>query len=152
MIQKKTAKLIESAPFAGALIATRNQKIINCYRNFGLNVGMAFQIFNDISGFGDSSRIKFAHFQSDLAKNKKTLPLILTFKNLKSKQNKKMSVKEIFSLIQNSGAIQLSRKTGEEYLERAIVELDKTGIRNPAQELLKEYIWRINANCIYGNA
>lgn len=132
IIQKKTAALIESAAFAGALIATRNKKVIKCYKNFGLNVGMAFQIFNDLSGFEKKAR--FTHLHSDLAKNKKILPLVLTLKNLKFKKD--MGTKE---MLEKTNAIQNSRRIGEDYLRKAILELEKTGIKNSVQELLKEY-------------
>jgi len=139
MIRKKTATLIQSAPYCGALIATQNRSVIRHYKNFGANVGMAFQIFNDLSGC-DGSAAQFNHFYSDLIKKKKTLPVILAFKSLESAQKRKIKEREMLSLFKESDAIQHSRRIGENYLENALLELNKTGIKNPSQELLKEYI------------
>lgn len=156
MIQKKTAALIECAPVAGALIAGASRKVIECYRNFGFNAGMAFQIFNDLSGLngsvhrldhprlhGDSPTQRMFHFCSDLIKKKKTLPIILALQGLEHRQKKNMKISRMLNLIRQSNAVQSSRRIGEEYLEKALAELCRAGIRNPAQELLKEYVLNI---------
>jgi len=139
MIAKKTAALIESAAHAGASTATKNQKTIRHFKNFGFNLGMAFQIFNDISGF-DGTRERFTHFKSDIEKNKKSLPVILALKNT-DKSN--INPKKMFELIRRSGTIEKSRKIGEVYLAKAIQELDKAGVKNRAIDLLKEYVSKI---------
>lgn len=142
MIRKKTAALIQSAPYCGALIVTKDRSVIRHYRNFGANAGMAFQIFNDLAGF-ENLDSKFAHFKSDLARNKKSLPIILALQGLEPKQKKSLKISKMLNLVRQSNAVQISRRIGEEYLEKALAELDKTGIKNPAQELLKEYVLNI---------
>jgi len=139
MIQKKTAALIESASIAGALIATENQMIVRHFKGFGFNTGMAFQIFNDLSGFYNSEA-RFVHLKSDLERNKKSLPVLIALGALKPGHRKSMDTGEMLKFIEKSGAIERARIMGEDYLRKAIFELDKTGIRNSVQELLKEYI------------
>jgi geranylgeranyl diphosphate synthase type I len=142
MIKKKTAALIEAAPFSGALASTQDRRIIGCYRNFGLNAGMAFQIFNDVSGFGKDNA-RFDHIKSDLIKHKTTLPLVLACRTL-APVKKKLSASMILRLIKDSGAVEHARVIGREYLGRAVCELDRSGIKNSAQETLKEYVLQIN--------
>lgn len=142
MIKKKTAALIEAAPFSGALVSTQDGKVISCYRNFGLNAGMAFQIFNDVSGFG-KNKARFDHIKSDLEKHKTTLPFVLAFRTM-PRAKKKLSAGMISKLIEDTGSVEQARMIGREYLDRAVGELDRSGIKNPAQEMLKEYVLNIS--------
>ena len=136
MIREKTAALIESAPVSGALVSTQNCGIIKCYRSFGANAGMAFQIFNDISGFGDKGS-RSLHIQSDLKKNKKTLPFVLAL-GAGKKGASGMRV-----LIVKTGALRHSEAIGTEYLRKALYDLDRSGVSNSAQDLLKDYVLHI---------
>ena len=63
----KSASQIECACYVGALLATKNQELIDTFAKFGYNLGMAAQITNDIQGITQGS---------DIIKRKITLPLI----------------------------------------------------------------------------
>lgn len=48
MVEKKTARLIEVAAGAGALVATDNPRVIRALRSYGHSLGMAFQAVDDL--------------------------------------------------------------------------------------------------------
>jgi geranylgeranyl pyrophosphate synthase len=75
MIGRKTAALIAASVQAGALLASDDEAVIDAYRGFGWALGMAFQLNDDLLGiWGDEQST--GKEPSDLAKHKKTLPLI----------------------------------------------------------------------------
>ena len=80
MIGRKTAALIAASVQAGALLATDDEGVIDAYRGFGWALGMAFQLNDDLLGiWGDEQAT--GKEPSDLAKHKKTLPLIYALEN-----------------------------------------------------------------------
>ena len=75
MIGRKTAALIAASVQAGAMLATDDERIIDAYRSFGWALGLAFQLNDDLLGiWGDEQAT--GKEPSDIAKRKKTLPLI----------------------------------------------------------------------------
>ena len=76
MIQGKTAALISACTEIGALIADASEDIRDAYRRFGRDLGLAFQVLDDILGiWGNSSKIGKS-VDSDLATGKKSLPVL----------------------------------------------------------------------------
>ena len=67
VIGMKSAYATECACHVGALLANANQKLIDTFSSFGLNLGMASQIANDIQGIT---------MGTDIIKRKITLPVI----------------------------------------------------------------------------
>src|SRR3954469_6630325 len=80
MIGRKTAALIAASIEAGALLATDDDEIVRRYRAFGWALGIAFQLNDDLLGIwgAEQSTGKQA---SDIARRKKTLPVIYAFEH-----------------------------------------------------------------------
>ena len=57
------------------MLATEDQAVIDAYRGFGWSLGMAFQLNDDLLGIWGEEQTTGKE-PSDLAKHKKTLPLI----------------------------------------------------------------------------
>jgi geranylgeranyl diphosphate synthase type I len=75
MIHRKTAALMSGAAEIGALLGTRDQQTIERLRAFGLAIGIAFQVRDDIFGVWASSELgKTA--AGDIYRRKKSLPII----------------------------------------------------------------------------
>ncbi len=75
VIRGKTAVLFEAACQVGAMIANADQKAIDAFANYGLNLGLAFQIADDVLDFtGDDQFGKSVG--NDFAERKLTLPII----------------------------------------------------------------------------
>ncbi|MBP6117281.1 MAG: polyprenyl synthetase family protein [Neisseriaceae bacterium] len=76
VIQYKTAKLFEAAAQVGALLAKANAEQELALKNYGMHLGTAFQIIDDILDYsGDAEQIG-KNVGDDLAEGKPTLPLI----------------------------------------------------------------------------
>ena len=75
VIMQKTAALFESCCEMGALSAGMGEKEIAEVRDFGRNIGLAFQIRDDIFDYYDSAEIG-KPTGNDMAEGKLTLPVI----------------------------------------------------------------------------
>ncbi len=76
MIGKKTAALVGASVQAGAILATDDDEVVEAYRRFGYDLGMAFQMADDVKGSfwaaDDSGKVE----AGDVRKRKKTLPIV----------------------------------------------------------------------------
>jgi|TARA_B100001971_G_C18249176_1_gene576780 geranylgeranyl diphosphate synthase type I len=142
MINFKTAVLIEASTWIGATLATENKKIVNNFRKFGRNIGIAFQIIDDIMGiWGKSSKTGKPH-ASDIRNKKKTLPIIYAIQMASIKQKKRINelyknnkitndeIQEIFDILEDTGALEYAKNTANEFEVKALKELSKTKINN----------------------
>jgi geranylgeranyl diphosphate synthase, type I len=76
MIGKKTAALLAASVQAGAILATDDDDIGEAYRAFGYDLGMAFQMADDVKGTFSSSTETGKAEAGDVRKRKKTLPIV----------------------------------------------------------------------------
>jgi len=80
VIRYKTAKLFEAAARLGALLAKRDATTEAAIANYGMHLGTAFQIVDDVLDYsGDAGEIG-KNLGDDLAEGKCTLPLIHTMR------------------------------------------------------------------------
>lgn len=76
MVRGKTSTLFGAACELGALIASRDEATMGIARDFGLNMGIAFQIQDDYLGiWGDEDEV--GKTANDLIERKRTLPVVL---------------------------------------------------------------------------
>ncbi len=76
MIGKKTAALVGASVQAGAILATDDPEVVEAYRRFGYDLGMAFQMADDVKGSFWSAADSGKPEAGDVRKRKKTLPLV----------------------------------------------------------------------------
>jgi len=76
MIGKKTAALVGASVQAGAILATDDEVVVEAYRRFGYDLGMAFQVADDVKGTFWDSADSGKPEAGDVRKRKKTLPLV----------------------------------------------------------------------------
>ncbi len=74
IIRQKTASLIAAACAAGAISVTGDESIADDWWEFGIKIGMAFQIKDDLFDYGDTDTGKPSGI--DIKEQKMTLPLI----------------------------------------------------------------------------
>ena len=72
MYKLKTANLISFSCQVGAIVSGAEQKKINALKNFGDNIGIAFQISDDILDVIGDEKVTGKRAGSDLKNNKKT--------------------------------------------------------------------------------
>lgn len=131
IIRKKTASLIASCCQAGAFSATKDKETIEKMRLFGEQVGIAFQIKDDLIDFDNN--IKSGKPKGiDIKEKKLTLPLIYLLRNSsKLKKFKLLSlirlknfdpktVKYIIDEVNNSNGIKYATEKMLEYQQKAV--------------------------------
>ena len=72
----------------GAICATGNQKDISNLSNFGRNLGIAFQITDDLIGVMGDPKITKKPVGNDLREGKKSLPILMAIESAKGKDKK----------------------------------------------------------------
>ena len=88
MIGKKTAALFDVSCAMGAICATKNKKDIENLSSFGRNLGIAFQITDDLIGVVGDAKITKKPVGNDLREGKKSLPILLAIKRARGKDKK----------------------------------------------------------------
>ena len=92
MYKLKTANLISFSCQVGGIISGAEQKKINALKNFGNNIGIAFQISDDILDVIGDEKVTGKRVGSDLKNNKKT------FLNFFDIDNSKREIKKYCDL------------------------------------------------------
>jgi geranylgeranyl diphosphate synthase type I len=146
MVYKKTGALIEAAILSGAMLGTTDQKVIDGYYDFAHNIGIAFQIQDDILGIWGDSAETGKSTDNDLYRKKKTLPVIYMLAQATGAQREQLQayyadpepllgermafVRE--SLV-DSGAREYTQSMAKRHREQAFAGLQRTGLQNQAQ-------------------
>ncbi|HSB56507.1 MAG TPA: polyprenyl synthetase family protein [Nitrosopumilaceae archaeon] len=94
MIEKKTSALFETSCAMGAICANTKQKDVLNLSAFGKNLGVAFQIIDDLIGIVGDPKITKKPVGNDLREGKKSLPILLSIK--KSSGHKKEKILNAF--------------------------------------------------------
>lgn len=76
VIRFKTAKLFEAAARLGAIVAGADVDTEQRLAEFGMHLGTAFQIIDDVLDYSSDEAATGKHLGDDLAEGKPTLPLI----------------------------------------------------------------------------
>jgi len=144
IITAKTAVLISAACSSGALLAAEPEAAKHL-GEFGLNLGIAFQLIDDMLDYTLSEEEFGKPVGKDLREGKITLPLIYFLsgcskgeaENLQDPFKKRVAKDEDFrrliALVREGGAIQKVRSTTREYVNRAASFLDLLP-ENPAKK------------------
>ncbi len=134
IISDKTASLLSTCCEIGARASTTNEEEIKAMRSFGENLGMAFQIRDDILDYIGKTKIIGKPLGGDIKEKKITLPLIHALKNSSDKEardvikkikNGKSSsdVSNIISFVKNKGGIEYSEEVANQYAANAVSNL-----------------------------
>ncbi len=157
MIGRKTAALIAASIEAGALLATDDEHVIDRYRAFGWDLGLAFQLNDDLLGiWGDEQTT--GKEPTDVARRKKTLPVIYAVEHAGTEDRTRLielyadhapsaeAVAEIVAILERTGAKDYTRTQARLHRDRALAELDAAGVVLPeARARLEEIIVRVIA-------
>jgi geranylgeranyl diphosphate synthase type I len=77
MIYKKTGALFEASAKIGAILGGGSEEMIECLGNYGKNLGIGFQIFDDYLGLVSKEEILGKPIGSDIREGKKTIFIII---------------------------------------------------------------------------
>jgi octaprenyl-diphosphate synthase len=86
VIRFKTAKLFEAAAQLGAIVGGGSPAIERNMADFGMHLGTAFQLIDDVLDYSGAEAETGKHLGDDLAEGKPTLPLIYVMQNGSAEQ------------------------------------------------------------------
>ena len=127
MISKKTAALFDVSCAMGAICATRKNKDIRNLSTFGKNLGIAFQITDDLIGVMGDPKITKKPVGNDLREGKKSLPILMAIKSSKGKDKK--------TILNAFGNSKITRKD----LNKAVEVIRSIGIEDKVRRQALSY-------------
>ena len=95
IVRAKTAILFAAASQIGSIITNSGDKKKKALKDFGNNLGVSFQIMDDVLDYSAKQRTLGKSIGDDFYEGKVTLPMIITYENANKKD--KARLKEIFS-------------------------------------------------------
>jgi geranylgeranyl diphosphate synthase, type I len=137
MIGKKTAALFEVSCALGALsVEDSDNKDVENLSSFGRNVGIAFQLIDDLIGIIGDPKLTGKSVGNDIREGKKTYPILLALRNAKDNERSKIfkvfgknssttDIKVAVRTISNIGIEREVRKAAKLHIERAIKSIER---------------------------
>lgn len=130
IIRKKTATLITACTIAGALSVNSNKEQLKAMKTFGENLGIAFQIKDDLFDY-ESNGLIGKPTGNDIKEKKLTLPLIHALQNtdarnrrqiltqIRRHHKKEKKVQEIISFVKSNGGLEYTQQQMLQYAKNA---------------------------------
>ena len=131
IIRAKTAELMSAACASGGIMADAGAQRIDQLAHFGLNLGIAFQLMDDILDYTASEETFGKPVGKDLKEGKITLPLIYSLADLEPQEFKRLQdqfknrnpdgveLERLIARVRNSGAIEKILAEAKEFANRA---------------------------------
>jgi len=151
VINQKTAALFEACAAIGALSAGASEEIVQKAKRFGQDLGVAFQIRDDIFDYYDEGEIG-KPTGNDMAEGKLTLPVIYAVNHTGNEEFIKLAHKvkrsevskdEIARLVEftkQNGGIEYAERRMMEYRDSAVAFIDRYVADADIAESLKAYV------------
>lgn len=134
VIHNKTAKLFEAASELAAIICNRPVQEQQAMAKYGMHLGCAFQLIDDVLDYTSSAEDMGKNLGDDLAEGKPTLPLIYAMRKGTDEQANMVKeaiktgglaqIEQIHEAIHSSGAIGYTADCAKNEVEQAISALD----------------------------
>ena len=136
IIISKTAELISAACACGAIMSSAEKQDVEHLARFGYNLGIAFQLVDDLLDYTSSEEAFGKPVGKDLREGKITLPLIYTLSSLKPDEVRRLEdlfknqkaadedYKKLIDLVRNNGVIDRIRSEANAYVDRAAGSLN----------------------------
>jgi octaprenyl-diphosphate synthase len=148
LIDRKTASLFATCTRLGAIAGGAPEQEQSALTAYGWNLGMAFQLVDDILDFTSRESILGKPVGNDLREGKVTLPLIYALESasleerrmvesvLEDRSYERVPFSEILRLLERHRGIERARARGRSFIDqaRAIIESFPAG---PAQRALR---------------
>jgi octaprenyl-diphosphate synthase len=131
----KTAALLSACTACGARSVTDNPETIQLMKDFGENIGIAFQIKDDLLDY-EGTGLTGKTVGNDIKEKKITLPLIHALEQsanskkrhilnlVKSKKKTKAEINEVISFVSDYGGMEYAELKMNQYRDKALAILD----------------------------
>ena len=130
VIHDKTAKLFESATQLAAVLSEQSIQIETEIARYGMHLGTAFQLIDDVLDYSDSSGDIGKNIGDDLAEGKPTLPLIYSMRTGTPEQQTLIrqviehggrdQIAAVKAIIESTGAIEYTAQAARTEADEAI--------------------------------
>jgi geranylgeranyl diphosphate synthase, type I len=127
MVNGKTAALIAGSMEIGALLGTDIESSVRSFRETGNNLGLAFQIRDDILGIWGDSEETGKSAGNDIRRRKKSFPVVFAMENTRGSAKN-----ELISIYKESSM-------DEKAVDRVLEIFEITGTQANAQDLVDKY-------------
>ena len=136
VIRSKTAKLFAAASEIGAVVAGRPEDDWRALDSFGHNIGMAFQLVDDVLDYSARQATLGKAVGDDFRDGKITLPIVLAFhaadddekafwrRTLEDLEQKKGDFRRAVAMLEKSGALTATMERARDYGAKARAALD----------------------------
>ncbi|MPN39578.1 Octaprenyl diphosphate synthase [bioreactor metagenome] len=136
IIFAKTASLIAAACKTSAIVSNGEPAVIEAITEYGRNVGMSFQIKDDIFDYSENSQIIGKPVGNDICEGKVTLPLIYALKIATEQEKKEIAelirkqdisetdIKQIIEFTTKQGGIEYAMEKGRKFSQEAIKHIN----------------------------
>jgi geranylgeranyl diphosphate synthase, type I len=147
MITGKSAALLGACAQIGALIATGDDELAEEYASFALNMGIAFQIRDDILGIWGDSDLTGKSTATDIISRKKSLPVLYALTKsgplaeiYQQAQLSDGDVTKAVSILDSLGAQKYTQETETRFYEKAIQALNQAEPEGEAGIWLRQFV------------
>jgi len=134
VVSGKTAALFSLSMYLGAIESGCSEALSKTLGKIGYEIGIAFQIIDDILDFSQEEAVMGKTVQNDVKKGYYTLPVIYAFEG-ESLHMDTLTMAEIVSKIKENNGIEKSRILAQKYTEKAFKRIDLLP-DNPSKDIL----------------
>lgn len=172
MIGSKTAALIGASVQAGAILATEDAELIEAYRRFGYDIGLAFQMADDVKGTFWAATATGKPQAGDVRKRKKTLPVVWALTHAGAPERDRLreiyapaappaegrsphptesrpmpenQVEEVLGILERCGARRYSEEAARDQRDRALRNVEALPIPPQARQRIVAFVESIIA-------
>lgn len=128
-IQSKTAILFQAATQLGAIITQQTHSVENALAAYGLHIGTAFQLMDDILDYTANTQTLGKNVGDDLAEGKPTLPIIHAITQAKGPDKELLinaisnasreNLSEVIKVIKSTGSLEYTLNAADEQVRLA---------------------------------
>jgi len=150
IIKSKTAALISACTACGARSVSEDSEIIQMMKDFGENIGIAFQIRDDLLDY-EATGLAGKAPGNDIKERKITLPLIHALEQtsylkkrhilgiVKNRKKTKAEINEVISFAIENGGMEYAELKMNQYRDKALAILDSYP-QSEVRESMKEFV------------
>lgn len=149
MIQRKTAALFQASTHLGAFLGGATEVNAGYFKDFGLKLGMAFQVQDDILGIWGERERTGKPVSDDILDKKKSLPVVFSLKEEKDRGLKTLreiygsekihpeQVPQIMEILDRYRAQEFCVSKVNSFYKESLASLRATGLGSPLREKLE---------------
>ncbi len=150
MISLKTAALFEVSLHLGSFLGTDDKTVIEHLRSFGRNLGMAYQIRDDLLAIWGEEKTTGKPSLSDVRTRKKTLPIVYGLERAEAEEKERLlklyrqevigneDAVSVVKILDRLGVQTYTQSVVERYYHQALSQLETSGLAPSALSGLRE--------------